>query len=533
MRKIGKKTICIALALTMLASGCLTGCNSGNATSSDTVSSGTQSTGSSAGEKDSQKISIEIMSNAWVGTARGNNDPYKAWLDKTFNVDAKLTASTNFKDQIMVRVSSGDVPDIIAPGDKNLMLSLYDEGVLLDDWNKYKKQVPTIFKEMNETAQKGATVDGKLAFISQLEDQNDWSWKIRKDWLHNLGLKTPTTPEELLDVARKFTNNDPDKDGKNDTYAFTSAGGKTGVGEINELGFMWGPVGFYLGDDKKVNNWILDGNCKKWLDYMREIVKEKLIDPDWYTIGWEDRKPKLFKGTYGICWYPSVIVGECEGGTGATGKTVGWWEDMPTPKGSETGGIIGANNPYASMRTISADAEKDPDKLDRLLQIFESVEYPNKGYYQLRWGVDCDKFVLKDAGDGYKFINSKTAHKGINQRLPDSNQGLWDWGCWIGCGYADKVLETGSDEMDDACRAQLNMIKTTASMKKMSDANSLFTFDNTISTQLSTIEAAFEYKYINGQTDDYSGFQKNWLGAGGQKLLDAAQKQAKTLGLTK
>ena len=42
---------------------------------------------------------------------------------------------------------------------------------------------------------------------------------IRKDWLDNLGLEVPTTPEELLAVAEAFTYDDPDGNGVDDTYA--------------------------------------------------------------------------------------------------------------------------------------------------------------------------------------------------------------------------------------------------------------------------------------------------------------------------
>lgn len=43
---------------------------------------------------------------------------------------------------------------------------------------------------------------------------------IRKDWLDNLGLKVPRTWDELYEVMKAFTYNDPDQNGKNDTYGY-------------------------------------------------------------------------------------------------------------------------------------------------------------------------------------------------------------------------------------------------------------------------------------------------------------------------
>ena len=56
---------------------------------------------------------------------------------------------------------------------------------------------------------------------------------IRKDWLDKLGLEVPTTPEELLAVAKAFTEQDPDGNGKNDTYGLG--------GFINRAG-TWQPL---------------------------------------------------------------------------------------------------------------------------------------------------------------------------------------------------------------------------------------------------------------------------------------------------
>ena len=41
---------------------------------------------------------------------------------------------------------------------------------------------------------------------------------IRKDWLDKLSLDVPSTPEELLEVALAFTEQDPDGNGQDDTY---------------------------------------------------------------------------------------------------------------------------------------------------------------------------------------------------------------------------------------------------------------------------------------------------------------------------
>jgi len=42
-----------------------------------------------------------------------------------------------------------------------------------------------------------------------------------QDWLEAVGMEMPATIEELHDVLYAFTYNDPDQNGKNDTYGFS------------------------------------------------------------------------------------------------------------------------------------------------------------------------------------------------------------------------------------------------------------------------------------------------------------------------
>ena len=47
---------------------------------------------------------------------------------------------------------------------------------------------------------------------------------IRKDWLDKLGLQPPKTWDDLAKVAQAFTTQDPDGDGKADTYGLAVPG---------------------------------------------------------------------------------------------------------------------------------------------------------------------------------------------------------------------------------------------------------------------------------------------------------------------
>ena len=328
-----------------------------------------------------------------------------------------------------------------------------------EDWNAYAGDVPTVLREMADLAKTALTFDGNLALLASPPNPAIWAFKVRTDWLANLGLEVPTTPEELLEVARKFTHDDPDGNGKDDTYAFTSAGNKMGVGEIRNLLQMYAAEQTFGIKDNAVTHPIVSGDWEQLLMLLRTIVSEKLIDPDWYTISWNDRKPALFAGKYGFSWYPGVLANESENGTGNTGKTIGWWQTMATPVGSERGGMIPDGSLWGVTRTVSAEAASDAVKMARILRIIEDTAYPNDGFWKLRWGVEIDGFVVNDAGDGWKFMNVQ-GQVGVNKRgyCDGCNLGLYDWGYSIG-SRGDKLIEGSSDELAGATLAELEMNK--------------------------------------------------------------------------
>src|SRR5690606_34606551 len=53
---------------------------------------------------------------------------------------------------------------------------------------------------------------------------------IRKDWLYKLNMPIPKNYDQYLETLRAFRNNDPDGNGKKDTYGFSLSAGGTSLG---------------------------------------------------------------------------------------------------------------------------------------------------------------------------------------------------------------------------------------------------------------------------------------------------------------
>jgi ABC-type glycerol-3-phosphate transport system substrate-binding protein len=488
-----------------------------------------------AGESQSQSSGskdIEIFQNPWLGTPLDEPDPYKEWLDQFTGMNWKLTGSTDFESQLASRAAAGSMPDIIVFDLSRMLFSMYDQGVLLDDWNPYKSAMPKTFKNMGETAVKYFTKKGKLTAIPTLPGDQLYCFNIRQDWLDNLGLKTPTTPDELFAAAKAFTFNDPDGNGKNDTYGFTSAGNR-GIGEIANLGLMWGPTTFYV-ENNKVTHPIIDGNYKKMLDFLKKAVDEQIIDPDWYTIGWSARSPNLYNGKYGIAWYPPEALLSETDQIRQDHLVLNWYSVLEMPKGSPKGGRLNPQTPFGIIRTVSANAAKDKAKMDAIIKVLESTALPGMDYWRLREGYEIDNYDAVPVGSRYYWNLteiSKPHRCGTNE---GQNWGFRNYGKFI-CSYSfeGNPLEGAGPQPTEVTLMGVKMSEQVLAHPTYANDYYLLNLNNDNSVSAQAVSDEFSIQYILGQTTDYDGFVKRWLTSGGQKLIDEAAQQLKDFGIIK
>ncbi|MFC5401410.1 hypothetical protein [Cohnella soli] len=534
-RKISIMVMIFLVAYTVVLAGCSQ--KSESASNSETPAASTPAQTSASPESAtpeaddmSQKVSIRLFEGGWVGTPTGDDDPIKKWIDQKFNVDFNLdhVHTGDMESLLLTQFSANQAPDLLYITDKNTLLKLYNQGVILDDWTSKFEGMPAVSKSITETSKKYLTLDGKMIAVPVPAQKSDWSLMIRKDWLANLGLAAPKNDQELLEVLRKFTKNDPDRNGKNDTWGISSNGGGKSLGVIKALSGMYGPDGFYLTADNKVSNSIIDGTHKKFLDLMRTIVKEKLIDPDWYTQSWEQKKPKVYSDKLGVDWYPPMaLIGEGSTYPGGSNAVASKWVNIEFPKASETGGKRPPEDISNGFITVSAQAAKDPVKMKRIQNILDSVFYPNEGYWALRWGVGVPGIDNKmaDMGNGFKYTSS-----GLDT-VRQKNSGLYDWGTWI--VTTDNVLSLEAAEPDDTIKMVMKMNSEIESQSSFPNVEGLLNLDPQLLSYLQRLQSEFDVKYILEKENDYDAFQKKWLSQGGQKLIDQATEQFTKMGMIK
>ena len=235
-------------------------------------------------------------------------DFYKALFpDITFEL--VYVEKANAQEKMSLLVSSGDVPDVMQMIDRDIM---YAQGVL-GSWTEefFREHAPNLSKIIDET-------DPNAWNYAKYDGENMYSipgWNVNRTfpeisvwnqgWLDAVGEEMPTTLADAERVFYKFTAEDPDGNGVNDTYGLSEKGFKPIYGAFGTMRGMW------LEDEE--GNLVYGDVNPKAKDALAVLSK-------WYADGIID---------------PEFITGEHEGGYWALSQPLnknkigytnaGWW----------------------------------------------------------------------------------------------------------------------------------------------------------------------------------------------------------------
>ncbi|CAM3222395.1 extracellular solute-binding protein [Paenibacillus lupini] len=215
-----------------------------------------------------------------------------------------------YRQKLGASIASGNIPDVVAV-DAQQLRELSNAGLIEDLTDVYEQYASSLTKRVLSEEGDGpfetATIDGKLMGIPQtsssIEDA-DLLW-IRTDWLNRLGLKPPTTMQELLTISKAFTEDDPDHNGKDDTF---------GIAATKYLGDpVMGLVDLMAGYDAFPNIWIknqqgklvyggIQPEVKTALKVIQDMYRQGQIDPEFALKDGEKANKLIASGKIGMIY---------------------------------------------------------------------------------------------------------------------------------------------------------------------------------------------------------------------------------------
>lgn len=314
------RSLAAALAALMAMSACgaaepisqVSASTASNATSgaaSATSSASAQSTAESASTPAGDPVKLTYFVDALgdsIIQSYNENLMYQE-VEKLLNIDVEFQHSTKgqFKEQLNVMVSSGNLPDIIENFSyANGPQAAIDEGLILELNDLAEKNAPDFMALLNsdDTIKREVVTDeGTIWSIPCLQPKREPSWRgisLRGDLLEKAGLEKPQTIAEFKTMLTKFKEL-----GVEYPLSF-------GFGYPNDNG-AYQRDGYFVAAYGIGPDWYMDPTTKQiefgpmqdtFLDFLTEMnawYSEGLLDPDFATRKNNEMDPFIVNGQVG------------------------------------------------------------------------------------------------------------------------------------------------------------------------------------------------------------------------------------------
>lgn len=359
------------------------------------------------GQREGMGGPVEI--DLWYGSAITEaGPPPEDWVGfdiirETLGIELKLTAlPSNEADQdvkISAAAAADNLPDIFMVR-REVWLRLVEQGLLAPVDDLYAKMPVRTPLQYDADSRAFTTIDGvSYGLASPGSIPRNEGVLIRKDWLDRLGLSVPKTLDEFFTVMRAFTFDDPDGNGKQDTYGY---GAFIEINNFEEgLGRRLDP---FFGAFGVAGTWNMTEagfglNVRKnayydALSFVKKMVDAGVIDPNWLAYKKDDFRAAWKQGRFGI-------MREQNAAYAATSNYApfdknfpdGEWIVIDPPIGPTGKGSVGVYTSqyrvYALRDTIS------PEEKDAVARLFDWMS-KDEGYFLLGWGVEGVNYVMKD-----------------------------------------------------------------------------------------------------------------------------------------
>ena len=225
-----KAMISLALASVMLLGGC--------GGSADTGASAEAGTKNADGKYD-PVVTIHIAKQLDENTGRYgdgediNKNPMVDLAVDKLGIKMETTLlggdAGNYDTKLRLALTgSEELPDIFPVYGTQMNADMIESGRVKAIDEDIEQYMPDRLKEIYDQYPQSfypVTKDGKTYGIACSPALTEGQVMIiRQDWLDNLGLEAPTNLDEFANVIQAFTEDDPDGNGKNDTYGFAYSG---------------------------------------------------------------------------------------------------------------------------------------------------------------------------------------------------------------------------------------------------------------------------------------------------------------------
>lgn len=231
--------------------------------------------------------SLTIQAPYLVTNAPEDGGEIEVALEEVIGTDLDITwvPNSSYEDKTNITLAGDDIPHVMVIQGKTPGFVRNAQAGAFWDLTEHLGNYEFLTTNLPEV-EKAASVNGQVFGIFRARDAMRASVILRKDWLEAVGMEAPKTVDDLYEVAKAFTNDDPDGNGQDDTYGLIIPKwpGTIGTNSPYDVIETWFGAGnrWTERDGQLVPSFTTD----EWLeaiDYEKRLVDEGLVNPDYAT----------------------------------------------------------------------------------------------------------------------------------------------------------------------------------------------------------------------------------------------------------
>ncbi len=337
-------------------------------------------------------------------------DQNKYWqeLEKRLGItyEPNLIPADSYKEKMAAIIAGGDLPDLTVVEQLNApdLLKAVNQGAFTDLTPYLEgdslKDYPNLAK-LPDYGWKNVKIKKKIYGVPIVRFIPDRAMIFRGDWATKLGIPQPKNADEFLTLMTAMTKNDPDGNGKPDSYGL---GGWTGLWYSHPffLNMFRVPHMWRQNADGTLTNAVETEEYKQAIAYIKKLNDAGVFHPDAATMSIQQAKDNIVAGKFG--GYVDGWTGITGGATSTRTRFRALDPNNPAaviliPPGFDGGKpSIERSQGFFGMTCIPAKIGSDKERVKELLRVVNYCTAPfgSDEYTFLRWGVPGVHYELKN-----------------------------------------------------------------------------------------------------------------------------------------
>ncbi|WP_159883172.1 extracellular solute-binding protein [Paenibacillus puerhi] len=467
-------------------------------------------------------------------------DVIKDAVEKALNIkfNVELVDNQQYKTKLNLKMSSGDVPDLVRIDVADDFQKYAPQGAFVDLTTLInEKDTPNLIKEVPPAILELSKVNGKIYGIPYAGGPGSgyrWNIVMRSDYLQAAGLQLPKTLDEYYAALKKIKEQKPE---------VIPLGGYTAqIGETkyanNSFDLVFGAFGvtpgYFTQKDGKFSNYDIDPRTKDALAFLQKMYAEGLIDKEFATIKEEQLRDKLYAGKLfsWMGWWSTASDYDTQIETFEAKKSGKLGKDDKLPDQSNqpfkylalTDALTGKDGtyvapqgaPFSQVFAISAKT-KDPK---RLLSIIDKGLTADNQQLSI-WGIENVDFAIENGK-----LKQKVDHIDPKTQVDkDGNfRGMQGYTWAPGLNGWPRYLEATPLRREQALGIAIQ------NKYQIQDASNYLTSPTKIAKlkELNTLrDSYFTQIIMGGDLKKFDEFAAKWKSQGGDQILKELEESYK------